>query len=131
VCICSLVTATFIAASLLFQMAFEKVQSSTGCRYIVEDQLFVRYSTRKATKYLKCTFEDCTARAIIKNDQFTLKTVHTEHETATLAIISQMRIRAECRKRAVEGDTNTLRHLFDEVCKPLQLFYIKCNKNHS
>ena len=78
---------------LLFEMAFETVQSSTGYRYIVGDQLFVRYSTRKGIKHLKWMFEDCTARAIIKNDQLTLTKQHTEHESATNNI-SQMQIRA-------------------------------------
>jgi len=61
-------------------MAFETVQSATGYRYIVGDQAFVRYSTRKDVKYLKCDFEDCrpTARAIIKNDQLTLTKRHND-----------------------------------------------------
>jgi len=91
-------------------MAFETVQSATGYRYIVGDQAFVRYSTRKGVKYLKCVFEDCTARAKIKNDQLTLRKQHTDHESAT-SYINQMRIRAECRKRAADNDTTTLRQL--------------------
>jgi hypothetical protein len=106
-------------------MAFETVQSSTGYRYIIGDQLFVRYSTRKGVKYLKCVFEGCTARGTIKNDQLTLTTQHTEHESAT-SNINQMRIRAECRKRAADNDTTTLRQLFDEV-RIYQIFEIISN----
>jgi len=39
-----------------------------------------------------------------------------EHESATTNI-NQMPIRAECRQRAAESDSTTLRQLFDEVRK--------------
>ena len=66
----------------------QKVNFSTGLRYMfeIDFQLFVLYNTRTGIKYLKCVVEDCSARAIIKNEWFKLnEALHAEHESTNTA----------------------------------------------
>ena len=42
---------------------------------------------------MKCVVEDCTARAIIKNEQFKMNKVHAEHEfTNAITVLTLLKI---------------------------------------
>ena len=75
---------------------YTAIRVNTGHKYSHNEQLYVRYSTQKGVKYLKCVLESCTGRAVIKGDVFTLKQYHAEHATMTEEI-QRLQVAAECR----------------------------------
>ena len=45
-----------------------KLTSNTEFRYEYQEQLYVRYSTKKGVKYLRCVVKDCPGRATLNNE---------------------------------------------------------------
>jgi len=63
---------------------------------------------------LKCVDDNCPGRATLKNGNKCVTTGHTQHDAVTEEI-SKLKIVGQCRKRAAEEDSHTLRQIFDDT----------------
>ena len=87
---------------------------NTGFKNEHNGQLYVRYSTKIDVKYLKCVDDNSPSRATLKNGNIRITTEHAQHDAVTEEI-SHLKIVGQCRKRAAQEDSHTLRQIFDEV----------------
>ena len=88
-----------------------------GCSVIPDlntSTMYVRYSTKNGVKYLKCGDDNCVARASIKNGIIHVTGEHVQHDEVKVEIV-RFKIAGECRKRAADQDSHTLRQIFDNV----------------
>ena len=76
--------------------------------------------SEKSVKYLKCVVESCPGRAKVKNGVIHTNGEHVQHD-GEKEEIDRLKMSSECRKRAAEDDSHTLRQIFDEV------LYVTCH----
>ena len=93
---------------------FKFIPGIPGYKFEHNGQLYVRYSTKKGVKYLKCVVESCPGRATVKKGVIHTTGEHVQHDDLKEEI-DRLKISSECRKRAAEDDSHTLRQIFDEV----------------
>jgi len=63
------------------QMAnVSRLRCNTGFKYEHDGQLYVRYSTKKGVKYLKCVGDSCPGRASMKNRIIHVTGEHVQHD---------------------------------------------------
>jgi hypothetical protein len=100
----------------LVKMDFEKVARGRGCKYVCENMMYTRQNVKKGVMYLTCDRQvgnrSCEGRAKILDDKLHITHPHSQHETMCPEI-TKMKLLSECRKRAADVSTDSLRSIFD------------------
>jgi len=92
-------------------MEYKQIRKGSGFKYAVDNYMFSQYCSKGNKKYLKC--DGCPCSGYIDATGFTLLKPHTQHADMSREI-TRLELLQQCRKRAADEPSESLRRIFDE-----------------